>query len=477
MTGNVTLVGAGTGRKGLITLEGAKALKETEVVVYDRLLGEGVSELIPDSAEKINVGKESGKHTVPQNEINEILIGKAREGKRVVRLKGGDSYLFGRGGEEAEMLFKAGIPFKVIPGVTSALAAPLFAGIPVTHRDCSSSVHIFSAHKKDGGKPDIDFNACVRIGGTLVFLMGIRNLSYIAEGLLGAGMREDMPCAIIENGGSPWQRKVVSVLGDIAEKGKNFRSPSVIVVGDVCQYSDRLDFYSGLPLKGKKIIIASPAERAGTLADSLRELGASAEILPCISTEPIASEICSYIEKSDVVVFTSIEGVNRAARQIFKEGRDARIFGGKLIGAVGNKTAAELMRYGLRADIVPEKHSGERLAEALCRKNLDNILILRAEKGAADITKYLEKRGRTFTDRAVYRTHIIRNRFENADYVVFASISEVMGFIENKKTYTGVCAGKKTAAKARELGIKCICAKSTDDEDIISAIINDIGRE
>ena len=200
MTGTVTLVGAGPGDKGLLTTAGAQALAQADAVVYDRLVGEDILDLIPPHAEKVSVGKENNHHPVPQHEINDILVRLAGEGKNVVRLKGGDCFLFGRGGEECEHLLANHVPFRVIPGVTSALAAPAFAGIPVTHRDFTSSVHIITAHARAGKMLNIDFDSLVRLDGTLVFLMGLTALEQVTDGLLRAGMSPEMPAAVIENG-------------------------------------------------------------------------------------------------------------------------------------------------------------------------------------------------------------------------------------------------------------------------------------
>lgn len=471
MTGSVALVGAGIGNSGLITLEGLRAIKNAEVVVYDRLLGEGVMELIPQNAEKINAGKKSAHHTLPQTEINKILIEKAKEGKRVVRLKGGDSYLFGRGGEEALALFEANIPFRVIPGVSSAFAAPALVGIPVTHRDISSSVHIFTAHGKNGKTPDIDFKSCAGLGGTLIFLMGIESLEYIVRGLILGGMREDMPCAAIEKGGTSEQKKIVSTLGNILWDAKHIKSPAIIVVGEVCRLSSRLDVSKKLPLKGKRIVITRPYESAVSLAVRLRELGAYAEILPCISRKTINANICEDIKSSKTVTFTSPAGVSYAFELIFGEGKDLRIFAEKQVAAVGIKTAEKLFEYGIKADIVPREESGEGLAAELIKKELDNILILRALNGAEGLIQKLDANKISYTEKAVYKTEIIDKSFDRADYVVFASPSEVSGFLQNKKNYIGVAAGKTTLDFAKKCGINCILAASASDADITEAIL------
>lgn len=246
MAGKVTLVGAGPGDIGLFTIKGAQVLKEAQVVVYDRLVGEDILALIPENAEKIDAGKKSANHTIPQNEINEILLQKALAGKNVVRLKGGDCFLFGRGGEELELLAKNKIPFEVVPGITSALAVPAYAGIPVTHRDYVSSVHIITGHQKKNEPVKINFENCVQCGGTLVFLMGVSNMPIIIKGLIDAGMKTDMPAAVIENGTRPNQRKVIGSLSDIVEKSReaDMGSPAIIIVGEVCSLSEQFDWFT-----------------------------------------------------------------------------------------------------------------------------------------------------------------------------------------------------------------------------------------
>jgi uroporphyrinogen III methyltransferase/synthase len=460
-----------------MTIDGLNALKNAEVVVYDKLLGEGVYDLIPTEAEKINAGKESSNHLIPQEEINNILVAKAREGKRVVRLKGGDSYLFGRGGEEVEALCENGIPFKVISGVSSSIAAPAYAGIPVTHRACASSVHIITGHNKKGTPLNINFKACVEIGGTLVFLMGVKNLAVIVNGLTSAGMSEDMPCAVVENGASPKQRKVVSTLKDIAEAAKDMKSPSVIVVGEVCRYSDKLDWYSKLPLKGKRIVAARPKDRAEALVNKLRANGASVELRPCISTEPINADILGDIESSEVVAFTSLAGVDVTFKLLAENNRDARAFGGKKIAAIGKKTALELLKHGIKADIIPQKHNGESFAEELAASGCSNILLLRAENGARELTEALKKMGISYKETAVYRTVIdtvAADEVEDTDYIVFASPSEVKGFAEVEKNYTAVCIGCRTASEAEKHSLKYIVSESASDDGIVDAIIKDV---
>lgn len=267
MTETVTLVGAGPGDAALLTLGGLAALKNADAVVYDRLVDDSILDLVPEGAARICVGKEQGHHPVPQDEINAILVRLAREGKRTVRLKGGDGFLFGRGGEECEYLRAHGVPFRVLPGVTSALAAPAFAGIPVTHRDFCSSVHIVTAHARAGKPLSIDFEALVRTKGTLVFLMGLASLEQVMHGLSDAGMPGDTPAAVIENGARGTQRKVIATVRDIAQevRRREIKSPALIVVGRVCALSDTLDWWTPLPLHGKTVAVTRPQGRGNAL--------------------------------------------------------------------------------------------------------------------------------------------------------------------------------------------------------------------
>ena len=280
--GKVILVGAGPGDPGLLTLKGQEALKKAEVVVYDRLVSPAILAMMPESAEKIDVGKEASHHKVPQWQINQILLDKALEGKTVVRLKGGDPFVFGRGGEELEGLAERGVAFEEVPGVTSAIAACAYAGIPVTHRDFCSSLHIITGHAKAGAELTIDFEALVRTRGTLVFLMGVTAMPKIVEGLLRAGMDPDTPAAMVESGTTPAQRRCDATLQTLPERAAamGIHSPAIIVVGKVCALAKDFCWYDRLPLKGKRILVTRPRDRAGTLSEKLRALGADVTEYP-----------------------------------------------------------------------------------------------------------------------------------------------------------------------------------------------------
>lgn len=494
MTGTVTLVGAGPGDKGLLTTAGAQAIAQADAVVYDRLVGEDILDLILPRAEKISVGKENHHHPVPQPEINEILVRLAREGKNVVRLKGGDCFLFGRGGEECEHLLANGVPFRVIPGVTSALAAPAFAGIPVTHRDFTSSVHIITAHARAGKELKIDFDSLVRLNGTLVFLMGLTALEQVTDGLLRAGMQPDMPAAVIENGARGTQRKVVTTLADLAGavRAAGLQSPALIIVGRVCSLSGTLDWFTPLPLHGKTIVVTRPKARAGTLAGRLRMLGANVIEAPCIETverEDVQPLAAALEHSHDWAVFTSPTGVPATVHALRKLGRDLRALWGCKIAAIGKGTADALAAYGLTADLIPAQYDGEHLADALlsAMPQGGSALLLRAAQGGQILPEKLSAAGICVTDVPLYDT-VHRCDKEDAlrgllaagtiDAVTFTSVSTVEGFAEaigaDCTGFTAFCIGKQTADAAKQYYNNVKIAKNATIDDLVACIKEEI---
>lgn len=489
--GTVILVGAGPGGKALLTLGGAAALQAAEAVVYDRLVDADILALIPPHAERVDVGKENNHHPVPQDEINALLVKLARQGKQTVRLKGGDCFLFGRGGEECAYLRAHDIPFAVIPGVTSALAAPAFAGIPVTHRDYCSSVHIVTAHARAGKALHIDFARLVKLDATLVFLMGLGSLEQVMDGLQQAGMAFDTPAAVIENGTRGNQRKVIATIADIAGQVRAvaLQSPALIVVGRVCALSEQLDWFTPLPLHGKTIVVTRPRERAGTLAERLRRLGANVIECPCIATQekpdstllesalqwnqrqvepgeqaeqagqgrqagsvsggyPASNGCSNYSGWGNCggysgynwVVFTSPAGVQAALHALLRLGRDFRALYGMQIAAIGQGTAAALAAYGLTADLVPAQYDSAHLATALLEQlpPVGAVLLLRAQKGSPVLVERLRAAGHIVTDVPLYDTVYIDHDAEpvrrllaagKLDVVTFTSVSTVEGFV------------------------------------------------
>lgn len=486
--GSVILVGAGPGDPGLLTQKGRQALENAQVVVYDRLVSPAILSLIPKDAEKIDVGKESSHHLVPQEEINRILLRKAQEGKRVVRLKGGDPFLFGRGGEELELLEQAQIPFQVVPGVTSALAVPAYGGIPVTHRDFCSSLHIITGHARAGARLHIDFDALRRAGGTLVFLMSVTSLPQICDGLLGAGMAPDMPAAVIERGTLPGQRKLVSTLENLPRDAQSagIKSPAVIVVGKVCTLSDRFDWFDSLPLKGKTVVVTRPENRSGVLTEKLRALGAEVIDYPCIRTVPIEPNpaLDAAIEGMDAyrcLVLTSPAGPEIFWRHLRSAGKDARALAGLSLAAIGPKTAEALERHGLYADIVPGTYDSAHLAEAL-QEIPGPVLLCRASKGSDAVPRMLKEREIPFEDVACYDTLYAAPDPEKVDalleeklLVTFTSASTVRGFVESLpgrdlKNVIGCCIGPQTQAEAEKHGIATVVSAEATMESLVECI-------
>ena len=486
--GSVILVGAGPGDPGLLTQKGRQAIENAQVVVYDRLVSPAILSLIPKDAEKINVGKESSNHLVPQEEINRILLRKAQEDKRVVRLKGGDPFLFGRGGEELELLEAAGIPFQVVPGVTSALSVPAYAGIPVTHRDFCSSVHIITGHARAGAELSIDFDALKRTGGTLVFLMGVTSLPKICKGLLDAGMAPDMPAAVVERGTLPRQRKLVSTLERLpleAEKA-GVKSPAIIVVGKVCSLSNRFDWFDCLSLKGKTVVVTRPEDRSGTLTQRLRELGAEAVDYPCIRTvareeNPELEEAIGNLSRYRCLVFTSPAGPEIIFRRLRAAGRDARALSGLTLAAIGPKTAKALEKHGVTADLVPETYDSDHLAKAL-EVVEGPVLLCRASRGSTALPEMLERKGIPFADVPIYDTVYTAPDPQKVDallgeklLVTFTSASTVRGFVESLpgrdlKNVIGCCIGKQTEAEAKKYGLTTVVSQEATMDSLMETI-------
>ena len=487
--GSVILVGAGPGDPGLLTQKGRQAIENAQVVVYDRLVSPAILSLIPKDAEKINVGKESSNHLVPQEEINRILLRKAQEDKRVVRLKGGDPFLFGRGGEELELLEAAGIPFQVVPGVTSALSVPAYAGIPVTHRDFCSSVHIITGHARAGAELHIDFEALRRTGGTLVFLMSVSSLPRICRGLLDAGMAPDMPAAVVERGTLPRQRKLVSTLEKLPSEAEKagVKSPAIIVVGKVCALSSRFDWFDGLPMKGKTVVVTRPEDRSGTLTQRLRELGAEVVDYPCIRTvareeNPELEEAMENLSRYRCLVFTSPAGPEIFFRRLRAAGRDARALSGLTLAAIGPKTAKAMERFGVTADLVPETYDSDHLAKALEAVE-GPVLLCRASRGSTALPEMLERKGIPFADVPVYDTVYAAPAPQKVDallgeklLVTFTSASTVRGFVESLpgrdlKNVIGCCIGKQTEAEAKKYGLATVVSQEATMESLVECIL------
>lgn len=489
-TGEVILVGAGPGDPGLLTLKGAQVLALADVVVYDRLVSPAVLAAIPAHAERIDVGKESGHHPVPQQRIQEILRDKALEGKRVVRLKGGDPFLLGRGGEELAFLAAHGIPFAEVPGIPSAIAAPAYAGIPVTNRGAARSLHILTGHAKDNEPPDFPYDALCRLGGTLVFLMSVSTMAGICAGLLKAGMEPSTPAAIVENGTLPAQRRISSPLSRIVEEAhaQSVHSPAILIVGEVCTQADTLDWFTRLPLFGCRIALTMPEDTAQPLAERLRAFGAEPLACPCIhpvelpDDEPLRGAI-RHLRAYRFLVFSSRRGAEAFFRTLHAMGLDARALAGTQVAAIAARTAARLADFGIRADLVPEQAGGICLAEAILQEAQpgDHILLCRSAQSTHTLPDRLRAGGLQVDDLPVYETRESDAAWPVAsftdcppDFVVFTSGSAVDAFLHrsgmHREAIRGVCIGETTAAYARSRGIRCAVADRPDPDVLVHTI-------
>lgn len=448
--GIVYLVGAGPGDVGLITVRGAELLARADVVVYDALSNPDLLRLAPKSAEIIFGGKRAKEHLVPQAEINQILIAKAREEKVVVRLKGGDPFVFGRGGEEAEALADAGIPFEIVPGVSSFVAAPTYAGIPVTHREHSSKLSIITGHE-DPAKPGakIDWQQIAREPGTKVIMMGTERIGQIAERLVAGGLSAETPVAMVSWGTLGRQQSIAGTLATIAEvaASTNFAPPSVAIVGDVVKLREKLNWFEARPLFGKRIVVTRTREQASELSRRLLELGAEVLEIPTIKiTHPTRREdvvdAMLSLNSYDWLVFTSPNGVTAFFDFFFKRFQDLRDLGGARLAAIGPATAAKLSELHLQVDLMPEEFVSSKIAAAFQqRESVENekICILRAEVANPELVKSLEVLGAIVDDIAVYKTvpetedltgAAAKLRQTGADWLTFMSSSSVQHFHE-----------------------------------------------
>ena len=487
MSGKIILVGAGPGGKGLLTLRGLEALGEADAVVYDRLVSEEILSLIPSSAEKIDAGKSPGSHPVPQPEINRILVEKAEEGKTVVRLKGGDPFVFGRGGEELDIPAERGIPFEVVPGVTSAVAALSEAGIPVTARGVASSFHVITGHQKGDEPLQIPFDALAKAGGTLVFLMGMGALPKLAEGLISAGMDPETPAAIVENGARPEQRKLLSTLARLPEEAAamGLHSPAVIAVGAVCGLSGRYDWREKLPLHGKKIIAGRSGSAEGKLLRLLERMGASVYDLPLIRTDPLPGPVPPDILDSRWLTFSSKVGVRCFFARLLESGLDTRALSGIKIAAVGRATAAALRENGILPDLVPEQFDGEHLGKALVERTepFDLITLCEPESPSGTLRETLTAAGRTVRSLPLYRTaplplrepERVERMLREGVPAAFSSGSMARSLAASLPgmDFSGVtafCIGRETGKAAREAGFRTVVAEEATLEGLAGKI-------
>ena len=493
--GKCSLVGAGPGDLGLVTLRAKQCIEEADVLIYDYLCNPEMLKWAPEKAEKIYAGKKAGEHTLTQEEINALLVEKGREGKRVVRLKGGDPFVFGRGGEEAQALAAASVPFEIVPGVTSAVAGPAYAGIPITHRGSNSHVTFFTGHE-DPSKQEssIDFAALAKLGGTQVMLMGVERLDAITKQMLENGMRRDLPVALIRWATTGRHETLVGALENIAQRAveAGFHAPAVAVFGEVVSLRKELNWFEQRPLAGKRVVVTRTRSQAGALSEQLRALGADVLELPTIRIEPPTdlrafAELVQDAHAYDWIVFTSPNGVNAFFELFYKLYDDAREIGGAKIAAIGPATAQRLKEFHMHVDLQPE----EFVAEALVREfkklgGIENlrILLARAEKARDVLPKELSAMGGIVDEAFAYRTvpetrddNGARARLleEGADLITFTSSSTAENYMALGLPWPSgmrvASIGPVTSKTARDLGLTVdVEARRHDIPGLVDAI-------
>jgi uroporphyrinogen III methyltransferase / synthase len=494
--GVVYLVGAGPGDPGLMTARSLELIAGADAVFYDRLIPPGALDGAREDAELVYVGKQPGVPSVPQEEIGERLVAAAMEGKSVVRLKGGDPFVFGRGGEEGEALREAGVEFEVVPGITAGVAATAYAGIPVTHRDDASAVAFVTGHE-DPEKPEsaLDWEALARFPGTLVFYMGVKRLPENAAALIEAGRSAEEPAAAIERGTMAGQRTVAATLGTIAEAvaDEEVKAPALIVVGEVARRREQLGWLERRPLHYRRIVVTRARAQASGLAATLRGLGADVVELPAIRIEPrIESQAVRHavmcLGDYSLVCLTSPNGVHLLFEAMAAAGRDARALAGATVAAIGPGTARVLAERGIVADVVPERFVAEALVEALADVEVEGkrVLVARAAEARDVLPDALGERGAEVDVVPLYET--VREtpeeaeieRARSADYVTFTSSSTVTNLVEAlgdrfPSNARVVSIGPVTSETAQAAGLEVdVEAERHDIDGLLTALLDDV---
>jgi uroporphyrinogen III methyltransferase/synthase len=494
-TGRCYLIGAGPGDLGLVTLRAKQCIEQAEIIVYDYLCNPDMLNWAPESAEIIYAGKKAGAHTLKQDEINALLVEKTGAGKQVVRLKGGDPFLFGRGAEEAEALASAGLAFEIVPGVTSAIAAPAYAGIPITHRGKNSHVTFFTGHE-DPSKEEstIDFRALAKLGGTQVMLMGVERMESIAREMIAHGVRPDLPVALVRWGTTGRQRTLIGDLQNIARRiaESEFEAPAVAIFGEVVALREQLSWYELRPLFGKRIVVTRTRRQAGVLSEQLRLLGADVIELPTIRIEPPTdlrafAELVQDAHSYDWIVFTSPNGVAAFFEMFFKLYDDAREIGGAQIAAIGPATAQRVKDFHLKVDLQPEEFVAEAVAREFKKQgNIENlkILLARAQEARDLLPKELEASGAIVDVAVAYHTVAetddktgarARLQENGADMITFTSSSTVENYLAlGLKWPAGMrvaSIGPVTSSTARNRGLTIdVEARRHDVPGLVDAI-------
>ncbi|HEY0455339.1 MAG TPA: uroporphyrinogen-III C-methyltransferase [Verrucomicrobiae bacterium] len=499
--GTVYLVGAGPGDAGLLTLRGAELLARADVVIYDALVNPDLLRLAPKSAEIIFGGKRANVHAIPQEELNALLVTKAREGKTVVRLKGGDPYIFGRGGEEAEELADEQIPFEVVPGISSFVAGPNYAGIPVTHREHCSSFTVLTGHEDPGkNESSLDYAQLAKTPGTKIILMGVERIRQIAESLAANGMSIETPVGMVRWGTTGQQQTIQGTLGTIADIAakNNFASPAVTVIGDVVKLRNKLNWFEHRRLFGQRIVVTRTREQASQLSRQLSDEGAEVLEIPTIKIEPptnrqFVADALLGLGTYDWIVFTSPNGVTTFFDYFLKGFEDLRDLGPARIAAVGPGTAAKVRELHLKVDLMPEEYVSRKIAEAFAKfESIENlkILIARAEVANPDLPKALEEMGAIVDDVACYKTvpetddrngAAARLLDTGADWITFTSSSTVENFharfnlpklLQQFPKMRTLSIGPETSAALKALGLSpTVEAKEHNIDGMVKALL------
>jgi len=447
MKGKAYLVGAGPGDPGLITVKGLECIERADVLIYDFLASPILLKHAPENAEIIYVGKKGGDHTLSQEKINSLIVEKAKSGLTVTRLKGGDPFIFGRGGEEAEVLINAEIPFEIVPGVTSAIAAPAYAGIPLTHRKFTSTLAFVTGHEDPlKEESSIDWTALAKGIGTIVFLMGVKNLPYITNRLISHGMDPDTPVALIRWGTTPRQTTVTGKLDTISERTKNagFKPPAVIVVGHVVKLRERMKWFENRPLMGRSIVVTRAREQASELVKRLSDLGAECLECPTIKVAPPddlkpLDKAIENLSTYDWLIFTSVNGVNFFFNRLFVNNKDVRALSNVHTAVIGPATAKRLFDFGLQSDIVPESYRAESIIKAFAGKDINGkkMLLPRAKEARPILPLELIRMGAVVDEVTAYCTRAVQDNADlmltrlkekTIDMITFTSSSTVKNF-------------------------------------------------
>lgn len=484
--GKVYIIGAGCGNIDLLTLKGKRCIEEADCVIYDRLIDSKVLKLAKADAEMIYLGKGNTEGGVIQDEINKTLAKKALEGKVVARVKGGDPFVFGRGGEEIEEIVKYSIPFEIVPGISSSIAVPEYAGIPVTHRGLARSFHVFTGHTMENGEWH-DFSTIAKLDGTLVFLMGIKNLDLIMGDLIKNGKNPKTPVAVIEKGTSENQRVTVGTLENIVEKAKSEKivPPAITIIGDVVNMRETFKWFENQPLSGKKVLVTRDMNQSQEFSEKLRIQGATVRELPFIKIENTYEFDEKDLINYTALLFNSPNGVKYFMENI----KDIRVLGHLKIGVVGAKTDELLRKYKIIPDFIPEKYMGTELAKEVQNytEENDRILFITSDISPANCEKWSKEYNRKFEKLTVYKTgkHIYsKNEVEKVltevEYITFLSSSTVEAFnesiqgdlklLENKKI---VSIGPVTTKTLNELGYDVALEAKVFDVDGVIAVIGE----